>query len=119
MVRRLNTEQEIERIEDMLKQKYGVEIETRQYIPVARFELVFSERQWRPLDIFTQSADMQHFLDDCRIRSFMMARTKYRGVIMGDVPQVAVLQPYRMEFQGLLSMLEFFIVLLARKGLLN
>ena len=118
-MRRISTEQEIERIEGMLKNEYGVEIENRQYIPVARFELVFSEKKWRPLDIFLQSPGMQHFLDDCRIRSFMMARTKYRGGIMGDVPQVAVLQSYRMEFQGLLSMLEFFIVLLARKGLLN
>lgn len=119
MVSTLNTEQEIERIENILKQTYGVTIEERQYVPVARFVLRFSKEMWHPLDHFFQSKEMQHFMDDCRIRSFMMVRAKYRGGVMGDVPQVTHISSYKMGFKGLLSMLEFFVVLLARKGMLK
>ena len=114
-----NTVQEVERIESSLKQKYGVDIVNRQYIPTPWFEITFSKEQWRSLDVFSNSAEMQHFLDDCRIRSFMSTREKYRGNIMGNVPNVNIISSYCMRFNGLLSMLEPFIILLSRKGMLQ
>lgn len=79
--------------------------------------MVFSEEKWYQLESFQQSVEKQQFMDDCRIRSVMLARDKYQGRIMGNVPKVDIISSNSMRFTGLLSVLEFFIVLLARKGM--